>query len=292
MSTVYELEGGLFRKVDRTVTEVGRIEDMLPTLLTYYPIEMGSLPRDTVYLKVVPQPNNEERVEARVIVAQPPQVREILFNESHGPADTQRAYKLAMPYHHFWFNMQGSPVRSQGEPSSFIWTPRAWGVYWTKTAFVSTERTKGLSARLPNMWGDTRVCFGNNPITANVTMGEHINQLVNTYWGSVFNTDLEINTPYGNRARSALARWERETENNSDIWMNWDIWAGEEPIQSLIERVSGYERFNQPAPDSTEPVIPQPPIVLTWHSVNEWVANELSIEQRRRLHAVLTEHGS
>lgn len=291
MTVVYEFEGNLVRKVQRQVTEIGRVSDMLPTLMTYHPVEMGALPKNAVYLKVVPSLRNAAQVEARVIVQQPPQVREILFNESGGAPETQQAYRLSMPYFNFWFNMTGSQ-QGAAPNQSFIWAPRSWGLFWTRRPFENVD-SMAAAAKMPNSWGDTRVCFGNNPITANVTMGAHIDMLINTYWSSVFNTDLDVYTPYGGRVRTQFDRWVTATESNSDAWMNWDFWPSEErPIRTLIEGVAGIDAFTTPAPDSTEPLVPQVPIQRTWYAINRWVDDQLTPEQRTRLQSVLNERGA
>jgi hypothetical protein len=291
MPTVYEFEGNLVRKVERTVSEVGRVSDLLPTLFTYHPITVGRLPKDTQYYSALPQ-EGSDRVDAHVIVVQPPQIREVLFNESGGGNETQQAYRLAMPYMGFWFNMRGSPINTGGEPNSMVWAPRAWGIFWSRRPFEGTDvDAHARSAMLPNSWPDTRVCFGNNPISGALTLGAHIDRLINTYWTSVFNTDLDVYTPYGSRrgsARIQLDRWATESAANSDVWMNWNIWDGNESrIDHLIESVSGMDAFLQPAPDSTEPVIPTPPIVNTWFGIRNWLENSLDGDQRARMKQAL-----
>lgn len=286
MGTMYEIEGNLITKVERTVSQVGTVSDLLPTLMTYQPIEMGSLPKNTVYLNAKQHPNDPRGADVSIIVQQPPQVREVIFNESNGYEDTQTAYSLAMPYFNFWFRMQGS--RESHDPEApMLWTPQSWGVYWTRRPFQTVE-DGAISARMPNMWPDTRVCFGANPIPANLSMGQHIDTLINTYWASVFNTDLEIFLPYGRSARVGFGRWQDATAQNSDCWMNWDIWEGHErPARDLIDQVTSRAAFTTPAPDSTEGVVPEVPIIRTWYALNRWIDESLDEDQRNRLKAAL-----
>ena len=100
-----------------------------------------------------------------------------------------------MPFFHFWFEMRGTPVRTGGVQTAMLWAPRHWGIMWSLTPFESIETDKATSARMPNTWSDTRVCFGSNPVRANQSLGSYVDALINTYWTSEFNTDLDVFTP-------------------------------------------------------------------------------------------------
>lgn len=281
MATIYEIEGDLITRVTRQIEQVGRLSDLLPTLTSYKPIEVGYLPRDCSYIHITPTP--QDTVEALVIVAQPPQTRRIVFNETHGPLETQRAYALALPYHLFWFRMHGTPQVTANLAPRMLWAPRHWATLWMQRPPQNIATDQAIGAIMPNTWPDGRVCFGNNPVSANQTMGQYIDSLVNTYWTSVFNTDLAVRTPYGQSgSRANLQRWQTQSQSQPDVWRTWDAWRGESPIRNLIEAVDG-TMWNEPMPDSTEPVIPQTPRTWTFHSVRNWLLSELDEQQRNRL---------
>ena len=93
MTTQYGIEGNVIEKRSYSVEQVGRVSVLLPTLISYQPLEMGRVPIPMTYIMV--KPEGEQYVEARILVTNPPQVRNIVFNESGGDRAERQGYRIA-----------------------------------------------------------------------------------------------------------------------------------------------------------------------------------------------------
>lgn len=278
--TRYVIEGNEIRTESIQTSNVGLVSELLPSLMTYHPLEMTQLPRDISYIKTTPDGTDAQNI--RVLISSQPQTRNVLFNESGAEASRATSFDIALPFVHFWFSMHGSKVTT-GEHVSWVWAPQRWGVMWSREPFTGIETTNARSLGMPNMWGDTRCCFGSNPINADQSMGSYIDALINTFWTSEFNTDLDSYLPYQGGIRAGLRQWAEESAIDSGMWRNWAIWSSQrQSIQTLIESIDG-GGWSEPTPDSMEAAaIPSIPIIPTFRNIDDWL-NELEERDRARL---------
>ena len=69
---------------------------------------------------------------------------------------------------------------------------------------------------MPNIYSDSRICFGANSVPGTLPIGHFIDQSVATFWTSEFNQDLDNGYPY-----RSMKEWEDAPDN---AWPDWETW--------------------------------------------------------------------
>jgi len=273
-TTRYIVEGNLAIRETVTRTEGVPLDKMLENLTAYQPLEILPTPRNMRSIKVSPRPGMQLR--AQVIVGHDPTKRRITHKMC--PASSNRrlpkSYLLQFPYGLFWFALLGNRLPGL-EGDTIVWTPQGWGYIWMKEPFNNLNQL-GWAARMPNMYGDSRICFGANSINGSLPLGSYIDQSVNTFWTSEFNQDLENRWPY-----DTMKQWEDAPDGD---WENWAVWSNGlgKPVRDMMKRFDEDMDWTDPVADSVSLPIPPLPMSATFDNLDRWIA-ELTPENRARL---------
>jgi len=277
-STRYIVEGNLAIRETVTRTEGVPLDKMLENLTAYQPLEILPTPHNMRSIKVTPRRNME--LQAQVIVGHDPTKRRITHKMC--PASSNRrlpkSYLLQFPYGLFWFALHGNRLPGL-EGDSIVWSPQGWGYIWMKEPFHSLKQI-GWSPRMPNMFGDSRICFGANSINGSLPLGAYIDQSVNTFWTSEFNQDLENRWPY-----NSMKEWEDAPDRDWEQWVMWENGQGKS-LDDLMKRFTEDMDWAAPVTDNVSDTIPELPMNLTYDNLDRWIS-QLSTENRNRLFATM-----
>jgi hypothetical protein len=251
---------------------------MLENLTAYQPIEINPTPHNMRSVSITPRDNMQ--LQAQIIIGHDPMKRRITHKNC--PALSQRSlprsYNLQFPYGIFWFALHGNKLQGV-EGESMVWNPRGWGYVWMKEPFVNLDQL-GWTPQMPNLFGDSRICFGANSVNGSLPLGHYIDQSIATFWTSEFNQDLDNGYPY-----PSLRQWEEAPDND---WPNWSMFAGSGGLvlKDKFQRFEEDMRWDEPVPDGTEGAIPPLPTYSTFSNLANWLDN-LQPEQRDRLRATM-----
>ena len=263
----YVIKDGFVER--REVMEGGRIplEDFIPAVTTYMPLEMSPLPDNTKYMKVQPG-GSEDSVTVFIITETPPQRRDIQFNNT--------TYKISLPYERFWFVVSGTKTYTAGR-QSVVYNARNWGYMWSNQPMVNLE-SLATWGHLPNVYPESNVCFGMNNINAQQAFGHYVNSVINTFWSSPFNHDLSYEWPY-----NSMQEWQAASNENPNVWSTWQgIFAQMSPMSQFLSS----NHFPTTLPDGPGERVPEIRPVPTFSNIQVWWEN-LSDDAKARFRAVL-----
>jgi hypothetical protein len=272
------LEGGLATRETFQRSEAVPLNQLLEGLTAYQPLELDPVPKNTRYMSVTPRGTNE--LQAQIIVANEPMTRRISYKNVPAASDRRVAhsYNLQFPYSIFWFAMNGNKLQSiTGD--SIVWNPQAWGYIWMKEPFTSLDQM-GWTPQMPNIYGDSRICFGANPINGSQPLGHYIDETIATFWTSEFNQDLENVWPY-----PSMNAWE---EAPAGDWEHWDVFSyGGQNLKDKFGTYREDQDWTTPVPTSIGQRVPPLPQYHTFNSLRQWLAG-LTEEERERLRETMT----
>ena len=277
MSTRYIVEGNLAVRETVTRTEAVPLDKMLENLTAYQPLELSPTPHNMRSITVKPRANMQ--LQAQIIIGHDPMKRRISHKQC--PASSNRriakSYNLQFPYGLFWFALHGNKLAGiEGE--SIVWNPRGWGYVWMKEPFVDLDQ-EGWTPRMPNIFGDSRICFGHNSVNGSLPLGHYIDQSIATFWTSEFNQDLENGFPY-----STLKDWENAPD---DDWPNWSIWQQDSlALSDKFKRFEDEMDWQNPVPANAGSNIPPLPTYATFDNLDTWIS-DLTNDQRLRLFSTM-----
>lgn len=275
MTARYVIEGNLAVRETITRSEAVPLDDMLENLTAYQPLELYPTPHNMRSLSVKPRPNMQ--LQAQILIGHDPMTRRITHKNC--PASSVRrdpkSYQLHFPYGLFWFALHGNKLNGPtGE--SIVWNPQGWGYVWMKEPFRNLDQ-ECFTPMMPNIFGDSRICFGANSVNGSLPVGSFIDESINTFWTSEFNQDLDIRWPY-----DTLEDWEAASAND---WQNWNLLHGE----TLAKKFGRFEedmQWDKPVPSSTEDTIQPLPMYHTFDNIETWISALLP-QHRERLLATI-----
>jgi hypothetical protein len=276
-NTRYIVEGNLAVRETVTRSMAVPLDKMLESLTAYQPLDILPTPHNMRSISIKPRPNMQ--LQAQVIVGHDPMTRRVTHKMC--PANSHRApaksYQLHFPYGLFWFALHGNKF-SGVEGESIVWSPQGWGYVWMKEPFNNLEQHV-WTPKMPNMFSDSRICFGYNSVNGSLPLGHFIDSSVNTFWTSEFNQDLEVPFPY-----DTMSEWEKA---KPDDWRTWDMWNRDgSTAKDKFARFETDMQWDEPAPDNAGSQIPDLPHYPTFDNIETWLTG-LEPERRDRIFATL-----
>lgn len=252
------------------------------------PVTMPLLPAGTrtVYW-------NEENPDNQVLellVQVDPTVRTITDRRTRAGETTDTAYRVSLPYLLFHVRL----TCTNGQPS--LWNLEDYRVFQSREP-ITTMDQEVCTAMLPNVYSDGRICFGNTGVRAGEGLTTRIDNIVNTYYLTTFDTSHLVRNSYlpfgGGEGPTGLTRWAEATEQDPNCWRNFPEWAEDSdehnlqiwrPIQSLFG-----VPLDRTTPIAVEGDIPDLPIRPTFGVAEEWV-RRLDEQDLFRLRTAIDNH--
>ena len=257
MTRYLRITGDLAQVVDEQIVSQSRTTDMLPLLSAPTPLRIAGLPSG---IHSIYSDGAENRT--HLIVQQNPNTRRIRYNRSD--------FVLAFPYLYWIFETQRTNNTTDG--SLFL---TDWRLFMSQTPLTTDDQViKALP--LHNISSDGRICFGSAAADPGATIGQHLNLLINNFWNSTFNDDIQPRgMPYND-----YAAWQAASEEDPNCWQTWDWDPNGRYATTLNDLIP--EAHSRLDPVEHQNVIPEVPLGATWGRFNEWFT-ALPEEARLRL---------
>lgn len=269
------IENNLVTIEERSVSDAVPLADYLPLIERRNPVVMPVLP--TGSRAVWWDPTDLARQKLMVLIEREPFIANISFSGGH-------IHRVQLPYSRFLF------TASTSDPNNpLMWAINDYRVFWSNRRYSSPAQRDMIAAQLPNVYQDGRICFGSTAAQANQTIADRLDQTVNEFFISNFNTDL--GTPFPN-GWSRWNQWEEQTVSDPSAWANWTDWARpsrgaqqsfDDAISNMRQGLAGRDA-HVAAPDP----IPALVIGASFGRTSEWLAS-LTNTQRARLWLAVTQ---
>lgn len=265
MPQIIEIDGGLVSLVNREVMNTIPLSEWLPKIEKRVPVSTPVLPTNA--RAIWWDTTDITRKKLLVLIEREPQIINLNM--------TGDIHRISIPWTRFFFyasTRDSSPTAS--------WSLEDYRIYWSNKKYSNPTEADMITALLPNVYDDARICFGSTGADAYQPLADRLDQIINEFYVSTFNHDLTIHRPNGWRGWRA---WERMTETNPMGWLTWPDWDQRPKVswESLCARwqQDPSQRFAYMA--SADP-IPEVPLGATFGRINEWLT-EMDPTLRRRL---------
>jgi hypothetical protein len=274
MPTMIEINGDLVSVIDRSVRATISLADWLPKIEHRCPIYTPVLPSNCRALWWDPSDLAHQKMVVLLEVA--PFISNLDLDGT--------PHRLTMPWTRFIFFME-----THNPHDNNAWRMEDYHIYWSKSRYTNPTAKDMIVALLPNVYEDGRICFGSTGASANQSLADRLDQIVNEFYISRFNHDLNIRRPNNWRGWAA---WERATIANQNCWTQWpdlDPTNTPWPLSSWDDHCARYLAADHPR---TGPVIaadPIPELALgaTFGRINDWLGAMETNQRARLLEAVL-----
>jgi Prokaryotic E2 family D len=271
MTQIIEIEGSLIRVIDKRVTHEASIKDILPHLVQQQPVFLPSAPRTQVAAYYDPRNSHGKKI--FFLCELPPQTRSII--------KSARRYRLSMPWTFFWFSASTSD-----DINSTRWSLDDYYVFHSLRRYTGPN-TRFISALLPNVYANGRICFGSTGADPNQALADRIDQLVNDWYLTRFNSDLDGERPKPFEA-STYREWVDGTRTNPNYWQTWPEFNTQPQITILdLLQNAAVDRASLPMDMSATGVIAEVPRPFTIGRAEEYFTNNFTPEERTRLRMAL-----
>lgn len=272
MTQIIEISGGLVTVVNREIQHTARLEDWLPLIEKRAPVFVPVLPSGTRAVYWDPTDLAVQRLS--VMIEREPHIMNLDYQGTN--------HRVTVPYTRFVFYAW---TRDPSQPLN--WMLEDYRVFWSDRRYSDPARQDMVAAKLPNVYGDGRICFGSTAADSDQSLADRLDQTVNEFFVSEFNSDLGIHLPDD---LAGWRAWERMTESNPTGWTEWPEW-GPQYSKYSWDNITGGTGITTAG--RAAPVIapnPIPPLVLgaTFGRVNEWL-DTLDPAQRFRLAEALSQ---
>lgn len=221
MTQVIEIEGELVTFVEKNVTRQVTLAELLPHLENRVVVEVPSLPRSAVFVRY--DESNPPLKKAYFLCEIAPGIKNIIKNG--------RRYRLAMPWTYLWFE-----CTSDG--SNSVWSIEDYRAFHAKEQYrdMNSPMVKAFN---PNLYEDGRICFGSTGAPITLPLGERIDHLVNNWYLTEFNNDLEdyFHLPHN---YDSFRDWVEASRENANCWMGWANWSSPDWTITVKELVDDH----------------------------------------------------
>ena len=284
MTARYVIEGDLVTREDIVRGQSVPLTEMLANLTSYQPLDLANVPKGLCALKVEPITEGDGELYMKMLIEQEPTIRTIRYkNTSASRPGPTIPYTIRLPYVWFWMGLRGSKVTTvAGE--RVVWSPQGWGSLWGKEPYTGWQTQAYLPA-FPNMFDDTRICFGAVRQNADQSLANYVNGTINGYWTSEFNND--ISSWQGPSGDGRFDTWD------NDNWQSWDYWTRRSPntIGGWLTDYNAGFSFREPMQADAGTPVPAVPIIQTFNNVEAWL-DDLEPQNRARLIHAVTNYGA
>lgn len=274
MSQKVVIQGELVSIINEEIVRQLPLADFSANLVQKVPVTIPLLPRTAVFAHWDETNPNEKRL--YILAELPPGIRTIIKQRG----TENRKYKLAFPWTYFWFVAVQSGAR---------WSITTYKCFHAREQFSSLEQPLTV-AFCHNVYRDTGdICFGSAGAPANQSIANQVDWLVNNWYQTRFNADLEgqMRYPFGGTSYKA---WVDQTASDGNCWRDFPEWTNGVRHQLTVTQLigAGVARATRIIADYAIPEIPAP---MTFGRAEEWLRS-LTAENRGRLRVALNNIGA
>lgn len=266
-SEIIEIEGDLARLVTRAVQFEVPLRDALQYMAQPQAVTLPTIARSQRFAHWDPRNSNNKALYILAEIA--PGIKNI--------RKMDRRYRLAMPWTYFWF-----VATTSGDPQANNWQLGDYYIYHARDQYDGLDSPM-MVARLPNVYGSGRICWGTTGAPVGLSLANRIDTLVEGWYISTFNTDLDgsVPLPYGERN---YGRWVRESATDPNCWRNWPEWTDAAVPKTTVRQLLQAHDITPVVNEITLPAPYIPDVIndhMTFGQWEEWF-QRVAAEQRGR----------
>jgi hypothetical protein len=265
-----EVEGGLARLVTRQVHYEVPLADLAPDLMITKPVTLPTLGRSQVFAHF--DGSNPANKKLFCLAEIGPGIKNI--------RKVDRRYRLAMPWTYLWF-----VATTDQDIESNAWALETYHCYHARERHNGLD-TQMIVARLPNVYGNGRICWGATGASPMLSLADRIDEHANNWYLSPFNRDLdgEVPLPYGEQT---FRRWVEESQADPNCWQRWPEWTNTTP-KITVRQLLAQHGVTPAVEEITLPrYIPNRTGEYTFGQWEDWFQHNVTPEQRARARVAL-----
>lgn len=285
MSQEIHIVDGIAKKVEITILEQAKLEDLDKHLIAYKPTLTTVMP-DNVRVSMF-DPNTQT---GKLLIHRAPKLETINIHYDMGanrvnPTDWARKktgerddFKIMFPWLSFLYTyrlIDGPGLANHGREHPDNFSIDSVRVYWSRDQIRKLSDNLWI-AKMPNLQGGGEVCWGTTRADT-TSLAARIDQQVKTFHRTPFNNHLTLPVPHG---MTSYDDWEKNSVDPL-AYLNWTEW--QQPPVGTVEALMGTAGFTgQQLTGDGEAVwnVPEPPTVFTFGRAREW-AKELGTREPR-----------
>lgn len=296
MTQLIEIENGIARIVDRTVSSEVPLADLMPQLETRRPTYLPIMPDHARVAAFDPESGR-----GGFLMELAPAVRHLRIDNEGDDVNedddqerfenaTERnegaiaVFHLQFPWHYFFYSFR---IGHDGED----WNDGRLVDFTIDHSlfFFRPDRLKSLEDRLwtgtiPNVDGGAAICWGYTRHET-ASLHERINDMIKNFTSTIFNYHLGAPRPpdYG-----SYTEWEKAGLANPLIYREWQMFTQGTGLLS-VQQLFAQNVEALPAPmdfTNSHIIIPEPPPMFTVARALEWMENLPEHSRERFLHAL------
>lgn len=269
------IEGDRARVVEMAELYSCSVDALVDKLERKPDITYGPLPEGTTFLSL-----KNNATDLAIVISRKPTIRTFRVDYHGGryfseddrarePGRTHlREFTVSMPYLH-WLFMANITTGTNG--SQVLTVTNSW-LFATKAPLVDmTQRL--YRPPLPNLFGGETICWGSTAPAANIQGLSRLGVLVDQYFGTEFNDDLNTTRP---NPWHDYTGWERATLEDPNAWTQLEMSESTRLVDLDITAAN---------PDF-DWIIPTPPASFTIARAQEWIATIPERDRRTMLNAI------
>lgn len=263
---IIEIQGDLIRRIERKVLHETNLKDIIPFMENRVPVTLPILPRHPVRAAYWDESGGPGKT-LQFLTEVPPAVRRLEYFDANGP--------VAMPWTIFHFIVNTRAENPRGEH----WDLSDVRIFWAQEQITDLD-LQVIPAMVPNVYENGEICFGDTGTNPFQPLPDRIDQLINDFYLTSFNNDLELRFPWG-----SIEEWVEKSAEDRNCWKNfpeWDLNNGN------VEHYQLKDLFTVPldrsAPRTLGNDIPPLTFLPTFGRTREWL-DGLTNAQRLRLRA-------
>ena len=267
MTQIIKIQGELVTIEETVVQAAVPLADWLNKIERITPVWTPVLPTNTRAMYWDPRAANDKRI--TMMMEREPQTISMSFRS--------RVYRIEIPWSRFLF-----VASNRADINSVDWSLEDYRVFWALNRYTNPSTEDMIPAVVPNIYRDGRICFGSTGANANQPLADRIDQTINNFYASTFNSDLGIVFP---SAYDTYVQWEEATTEGKVNFREWDNFknAGFSWNSAVTAADIDEPRFEMViVPD------PIPPLSLgpSFGRIEEWMSTLTNFERIRLARAV------
>jgi hypothetical protein len=262
---VIEIRGGIARTWQQTLISEAPMDNVMPLLGRRELLATPILPRGTISISIDP----ESQLGVVVVETSPSrQTIRIVKSNENDERDTEGQWTVPMPYL-YWAIRFSSTNGSINSLTTGI-TITESQLFWRPTR-LRHGNDDLWQAKIPNVGESAVICWGGVPSDiVSRALGERVDELINTFFGSDFNDDLGWNTPAA--FDGDFDAWANSSEYEYPDWSDFSGY-GDTTLESILAQVATPHN-----PVTFGPTAPPP--VFTVNAARQWARNATTRERR------------
>lgn len=261
MGQYIKIQGDLIEVIEESVSSRSTLADLMNYLEIEKPLTFPSLPRSAVWTHWNPLIKR-----LFVLCEMAPGLKTVTKGATE--------YRISVPWSYFFFVLECNGDLTINSSWSFY----NHYLFYSKNRFTFPAQLMLIPAPISNIDGNGGICFGTTGANARQTIADRIDQNVNDFYRSSFNSDLD-----GRGLTISFREWENATKINLNCWESWSHWEKQKSFEELLKTIGETPRpLLITVPDELSPI----PVPFSFGRAEEYLRS-LTPEQITRFEVAI-----